>query len=437
MAVHVIRVPDLGEGIAEVELVVWHVAVGDAIVEDQGLADVMTDKASVEIPSPVAGKVLALGGEVGQMLAVGSELIRIEVEDAAGATASKAKPAPASAPAPVASQASPVAPLASASTPTSTRAVAPAAPAVVAPARPPTPASTSSAQRPIASPAVRARAWELGVDLRDVIATGSAGRIVQADLDANVARGGARTKPVSTPRAAATSDATHEVKIVGLRRKIAQKMQESKRRIPHYTYVEEVDVTEIEALRAALNEKWGNERGRLTLLAFLVRAVVLAVREFPMVNARFDDEAGVLTRHDAVHVGIATQTPAGLVVPVVRDAQANDLWSNAAEIVRLADAARSGKAVRAELTGSTITITSLGKLGGIVTTPVINHPEVAIVGVNKIAARPVIRDGAVVARQLMNLSSSFDHRVVDGADAAAFIQSVRRYVEQPAMLFVE
>ena len=214
-------------------------------------------------------------------------------------------------------------------------------------------------------------------------------------------------------------------------------MQESKRRIPHYTYVEEVDVTEIEALRARLNEKWGAERGRLTLLTFLVRAVVLAVREFPMVNARFDDEAGVLTRHDAVHVGIATQTPAGLVVPVVRDAQANDLWSNAAEIARLADAARSGKAVRAELTGSTITITSLGKLGGIVTTPVINHPEVAIVGVNKIAARPVIRDGAVVARQLMNLSSSFDHRVVDGADAAAFIQSVRRYVEQPAMLFVE
>ncbi len=425
MGVHVIRVPDLGEGIAEVELVVWHVAAGDAIVEDQGLADVMTDKASVEIPSPVAGKVLALGGEVGQMLAVGSELIRIEVEDAAGATTSKATPAPTSSPASVPAQA-PTPTAAPSPTPTSTRAAAPAAPA-----------STSSAPRPIASPAVRARAWELGVDLRDVTATGSAGRIVQADLDAHVARGGARTKPVSAPRAAGASDATHDVKIVGLRRKIAQKMQESKRRIPHYTYVEEVDVTEIEALRARLNEKWGAERGRLTLLTFLVRAVVLAVREFPMVNARFDDEAGVLTRYDAVHVGIATQTPAGLVVPVVRDAQANDLWSNAAEIARLADAARSGKAVRAELTGSTITITSLGKLGGIVTTPVINHPEVAIVGVNKIAARPVIRDGAVVARQLMNLSSSFDHRVVDGADAAAFIQSVRRYVEQPAMLFVE
>ena len=238
-------------------------------------------------------------------------------------------------------------------------------------------------------------------------------------------------------RAAPASDATHEIKIVGLRRKIAQKMQESKRRIPHYSYVEEVDVSEVEALRAELNAKWGGERGRLTLLAFIVRAVVLAVREFPMVNARFDDETGVLTRHDAVHVGIATQTPAGLLVPVVRNAQANDLWANGAEIARLADAARSGKAVRDELTGSTITITSLGRLGGIVTTPVINHPEVAIVGVNKIALRPVIRDGAVVARQLMNLSSSFDHRVVDGADAAAFIQSVRRYLELPAMLFVE
>jgi len=425
MGVHVIRVPDLGEGIAEVELVVWHVAPGEAIVEDQGLADVMTDKASVEIPSPVAGRVIALGGEVGQMLAVGSELIRIEVQDSAEAPKQSpvaATPVPLSAPAPT-------------RPPPPPREPAPTAvPAFPAPS--PT-ASPSSPPRPIASPAVRARAWELGIDLREVTATGTAGRIVQADLDAHVARGGVRAKSASAPRAIATPNATHDLKIVGLRRKIAQKMQESKRRIPHYTYVEEVDVTEIEALRARLNEKWGTERGRLTLLTFLVRAIVLAVREFPMVNARFDDEAGVLTRHDAVHVGIATQTPAGLVVPVVRDAHANDLWANAAEIARLADAARNGKAVRAELTGSTITITSLGALGGIVTTPVINHPEVAIVGVNKIAARPVIRDGAVVARQLMNLSSSFDHRVVDGADAAAFIQAVRRYVEQPAMLFVE
>ena len=440
MAAHVIRVPDLGEGIAEVELVVWHVAPGDPVVEDQALADVMTDKASVEIPSPVAGRVLALGGEVGQMLAVGSELISIEVAD---------EPARAMQPRPDASANPPASSAAAPSTPAAPAAPAsPASPAspAAAPARSPTPspapAATTAArpapgQRPIASPAVRARAWELGIDLGDVAATGGAGRIVQADLDAHLARGGARSNRPTPVRAAPASDATHEIKIVGLRRKIAQKMQESKRRIPHYSYVEEVDVSEVEALRAELNAKWGGERGRLTLLAFIVRAVVLAVREFPMVNARFDDETGVLTRHDAVHVGIATQTPAGLLVPVVRNAQANDLWANGAEIARLADAARSGKAVRDELTGSTITITSLGRLGGIVTTPVINHPEVAIVGVNKIALRPVIRDGAVVARQLMNLSSSFDHRVVDGADAAAFIQSVRRYLELPAMLFVE
>ncbi len=438
MAAHVIRVPDHGEGLAQVELVVWHVTPGDAVVEDQALADVMTDKASVEIPSPVAGKVLALGGEVGQMLAVGSELISIEVADETSqATQPRTEGAanqPASSAAVPSTPAAPAAPS------------LPATAAAKSPTPLPTPAAMTAAttaarpapgERPIASPAVRARAWELGIDLRAVAATGTAGRIVQADLDAHLAGGGARSSRPAPARTPAAGDATHAIKIVGLRRKIAQKMQESKRRIPHYTYVEEVDVTEIEALRARLNEKWGAQRGRLTLLPFLVRAVVLAVREFPMVNARFDDEAGVLTRHDAVHVGIATQTPAGLVVPVVRDAQANDLWSNAAEIARLADAARSGKAVRAELTGSTITITSLGKLGGIVTTPVINHPEVAIVGVNKIAARPVIRDGAVVARQLMNLSSSFDHRVVDGADAAAFIQDVRRYVEQPAMLFVE
>jgi 2-oxoisovalerate dehydrogenase E2 component (dihydrolipoyl transacylase) len=284
---------------------------------------------------------------------------------------------------------------------------------------------------------VRRRAWDLGIELRFVSGSGAAGRITHADLDAYAAQQLPSGRAAAPGAAYAERHGEEAVPVIGLRRKIAQKMQESKRRIPHYSYVEEVDVTEVEALRAELNAKWGAERGRLTMLAFLVRAVVLAVRELPMVNARFDDEVGVLTRYDAVHVGIATQTPAGLVVPVVRNAQVNDLWANAAEIARLADAARSGKAVRDELSGSTITITSLGRLGGIVTTPVINHPEVAIVGVNKIALRPVIRDGAVVARQLMNLSSSFDHRVVDGADAAAFIQEVRRYLELPATLFVE
>ncbi|HEY8708593.1 MAG TPA: dihydrolipoamide acetyltransferase family protein, partial [Burkholderiaceae bacterium] len=293
--------------------------------------------------------------------------------------------------------------------------------------------------RPIASPAVRARAWELGLDLTAVPASGPAGRIVQADLDGWVARGTARAAPPLPANApiAARADATHAVKIVGLRRKIAQKMQESKRRIPHYTYVEEVDVGELEALRAQLNAKWGAQRSHLTLLPFLIRAIVLAVREFAPVNARFDDEAGVLTQHDAVHVGIATQTGAGLMVPVLRDAQARDLWSSATEVARLADAARRGKAVRDELTGSTITITSLGRLGGIMSTPVINHPEVAIVGVNRIALRPAIRGGAVVACQLMNLSSSFDHRVIDGAQAAGFVQCLRDLLEHPAMLFVE
>ena len=420
MSLHIVRVPDLGEGIAEVELVAWHVKPGDVVAEDQPLADVMTDKASVEIPSSVAGTVQALGGEVGQMLAVGAELIRIELS---GAVSSKAAP-------PAPALAAP-------------RASAPSTPKAAAPAsatrqRSPAAAPTA-ASRPIASPAVRARAWELGIALQDVAATGTAGRIVQADLDAHVASGARRAQPraMATPATPAAPGATHSEKIVGLRRKIAQKMQEAKRRIPHFTYVEEVDVSELEALRARLNAKWDAERGHLTLLAFLIRAVVLAVREFPQVNARFDDEAGVLTRHDSVHVGVATQTDAGLMVPVLRDAQAQDLWANAAEVVRLAEAARSGRAVRDELTGSTITISSLGRLGGIVSTPIINHPEVAIVGVNRIVLRPVLREGIVVARQMMNLSSSFDHRVVDGAVAAAFIQAVREHLEHPAMLFVE
>ncbi|HRI19231.1 MAG TPA: dihydrolipoamide acetyltransferase family protein, partial [Burkholderiaceae bacterium] len=261
-----------------------------------------------------------------------------------------------------------------------------------------------------------------------------------ADLDAHLAHGGRRERPAA-PRpeaaAAAAPGAVRTVKIVGLRRRIAQKMQESKRRIPHYSYVEEVDVTELEALRARLNDKWGARRGHLTLLPFIVRATVLAVREFPQVNGRFDDEAGVVSLHDSVHLGVATQTDAGLMVPVLRDAQSLDLWASAAGISRLAEAARSGKAVRDELTGSTITITSLGKLGGIASTPVINHPEVAIVGVNRVSARPVVRDGAIVARLMMNLSSSFDHRVVDGAVGAAFIQCLHGYLESPATAFID
>jgi 2-oxoisovalerate dehydrogenase E2 component (dihydrolipoyl transacylase) len=419
VAAQLIKVPDLGEGVAEVELVAWRVQPGDLVAEDQVLADVMTDKATVEIPSPLAGRVLVLGGEVGQMLAVGADLIRIEGQADAGD--SKPTPVPAL---PVVAQ----------------RAAAPPA----APTRSADAARPASPDRPIASPAVRARAWELGIDLKDVPAGGTAGRVMQADLDAyNVStRAGGAPRAAPPPpspstRGTARLAETQDIKIVGLRRKIAQKMQESKRRIPHYTYVEEVDVSELEALRARLNTKWGAARGHLTLLPFLIRAVVLAVPEFPQINARFDDEAGVLTQHAAVHVGIATQTDAGLMVPVLRDARTRDLWASAAEVSRLAEAARSGKAIRDELSGSTITITSLGRLGGIMSTPVINHPEVAIIGINRIVVRPVIRDGTVLARQLMNLSSSFDHRVVDGAQAAAFVQDLRERLEHPATLFIE
>jgi 2-oxoisovalerate dehydrogenase E2 component (dihydrolipoyl transacylase) len=289
-------------------------------------------------------------------------------------------------------------------------------------------------EKPIASPAVRRRAWELGIELKFVPGSGAAGRILHEDLDAYVARRGAPVAPGS--RYVERHD-EEQIQVIGLRRKIAQKMQEAKRRIPHFTYVEEIDVTELEALRGQLNENDAAARGHLTLLPLLARAIVMALRDFPQINARFDDDAGIVTRYGAVHLGVAAQTDGGLMVPVVRHAEARDPWSTAAEIRRLADAARSGKATREELTGSTITVTSLGALGGIVTTPVINHPEVAIVGVGRIVERPVIRDGRIVARRLMNLSCSFDHRVVDGADGAYFVQAVRRLLESPALLFVE
>lgn len=437
MGIHVIKMPDIGEGIAEVELVAWNVKVGDMIVEDQIMADVMTDKATIEIPSPVHGKVLTLGGAAGQVMAVGSELIRIEVEGAGNVdanAAAAAAPAVAATPAPTA---------------VSTSAPAAEKPAAVETAPAAKPASTAKAssavstpnaaradgEKPIASPALRRRAWDLGVELQYVPGTGAAGRITQEDLEAYVTRG-----PAPTGSMASGYRELHEetaIPVIGLRRKIAQKMQDAKRRIPHFSYVEEVDVTELEALRVQLNTRWGKERGKLSLLPLLMRAVVLAIRDFPQVNARYDDEAGVVTQHAAVHLGIAAQTPAGLMVPVIRHAEARDLWSNASELNRLAEAARIGKASREELSGSTITISSLGALGGIVSTPVINSPEVAIIGVNKMVERPMIRNGQVVARKMMNLSSSFDHRVVDGMDAAQFIQAIRGYLECPATLFIE
>jgi 2-oxoisovalerate dehydrogenase E2 component (dihydrolipoyl transacylase) len=441
MGIHVIKMPDIGEGIAEVELVAWNVKVGDNVVEDMNLADVMTDKATVEIPSPVHGKVLALGGKVGDVMAVGSELIRIEVEGAGNVKEGAAPSAPAAAaPAPT-PKAAPAPAAASAPAPVS---ASPAPAPKAAPARAPAAAAGTQkitravGDKPIASPAVRNHAWDLGIDLQHVMGTGTAGRITHEDVDAYAARGlvgGTGASGADTRYAQRTEE--EAIPVIGLRRKIAQKMQDAKRRIPHFTYVEEIDVTELEALRGKLNQKHGATRGKLTMLPFIMRAVVLAVRDFPQMNARFDDEAGVVTRHSAVHLGMATQTEAGLMVPVLQHAETLDMWATAAEVSRLAAGARTGKAAREELTGSTITITSLGALGGIVTTPVINSPEVAIVGVNRVVERPMIRDGLVVARKMMNLSSSFDHRVVDGIHAAEFVQVIRGYLEAPATLFVD
>ncbi len=432
MGIYIIKTPDIGEGIAEVELVAWHVQPGDNVTMDQVLADVMTDKATVEIPSPVSGKIVSLSGAIGQTVAVGGELIRLEVAGAGNVKEGAAL-------APVAAR----------------TAVLPPTPAASAPAERPKPSATASttstprlsAERAIASPAVRRRAWELGVELEQITGTGSGDRVMHADLEAY-----AKLHPSAPPRSAQAAPAPataarapmgvkvntqQAIPVIGLRRRIALKMQDAKRRIPHFTYVEEVDVTELETLRERLNAQHGKERGRLTVLPFLARAMVLAVREFPQINARFDDDVGVVTRFGAVHLGVATQTDNGLMVPVLRHAETHDLWSCASEISRLAEVARSGKATREELSGSTITLTSLGALGGIVSTPVINHPEVAIVGVNRMIARPVVLRGAVVVRQMMNLSSSFDHRVVDGLDAARFVQALRAYLEVPATLFVE
>jgi len=445
MGHHVIKMPDIGEGIAEVELITWKVEVGGPVAEDQVVAEVMTDKAMVEIPSPVAGTVVSLGGKPGQMMAVGSELIRLEVEGAGNASAASA-PAAAAPAEPVA------APKAAAPAPAAAAEAAPvAAPAkaAAAPAHAPvakqdargavTNGVLTAGEAPLASPAVRRRAWDLGIELRYVPATGPGGRILQADLDAYAAAGG-KAQPVGGSAGGssyARRTGEQQVPIMGLRRKIAQKMQQSWSTIPHITYVEEIDVTEVEALRAKLNERWAKERGKLTLLPLLARAVVLAARDFPQMNARYDDQANIVTRYEGVQLGIATQSEVGLSVPVVAHAESLDLWQTATEIARLANAARVGKATREELSGSTITISSLGAVGGVVSTPIINHPEVAIVGVNRIIERPMFREGQVVARKLMNLSSSFDHRIVDGMDAAEFVQAIRTRLETPALLFVE
>ncbi|WPE21115.1 dihydrolipoamide acetyltransferase family protein [Shinella zoogloeoides] len=421
MGEFVIKMPDVGEGVAEAELVEWHVKPGDPVREDMVLAAVMTDKATVEIPSPVDGTVLWLGAEIGDIVAVKAPLLRIEIAGEGEAPNEEAVLPPATEPV---AKAEPI---------TETKSVEKVKdPAPEKPAE--RPVHREPAERPLASPAVRLRAQEAGVDLRQVSGSGPAGRITHDDLDRFIARGG---EPAAAPAGLARKTATEEIKVTGLRRRIAEKMRLAASRIPHITYVEEVDVTDLEDLRATMNAGRKPDQQKLTILPFLMRALVKALAEQPGVNATFDDDAGIVTRYGAVHIGIATQTPAGLTVPVVRHAEARSIWDSAAELSRLADAARNGTAAREELSGSTITITSLGALGGIVTTPIINHPEVAIVGVNKIMMRPVWDGTQFIPRKIMNLSSSFDHRIVDGWDAAVFVQRLKALLETPALIFIE
>jgi 2-oxoisovalerate dehydrogenase E2 component (dihydrolipoyl transacylase) len=430
MGERIIKLPDVGEGVAEAELVEWHVKVGDMVREDSVLAAVMTDKATVEIPAPADGTVSWLGAEVGETIAVGSPLIKLDV---AGEAADD-EPLEAT-PREEAAEEVPAEQEAEPEPPPAAKPESRPEPAKPKPAKPD--AGTAGAprpegERPLASPAVRRRAKEAGVDLRQVPGTGPAGRIGHDDLDGFIARG---RQPAA--RGLSRNTEVEEIKVVGLRRRIAERMALSKARIAHITYVEEIDVTALEDLRSRLNAEKPADRPRLTMLPFLMRAIVKAVGEQPMVNAHYDDEANVIHRHGGIHIGVATQTAAGLMVPVVRHAEARDLWDCAEELNRLAQAAKDGSAARDELSGSTITVTSLGALGGIASTPVINPPEVAIVGVNKMEMRPVWDGQQFVPRKMMNLSSSFDHRVIDGWNAATFVQRIKTLLETPAMIFLE
>ena len=442
MAIHTVKLPDVGEGVAEAEIVEWHVAVGDLVREDDVLTAVMTGKATVEIPSPVEGKILWVGPAIGDMVPVGTPILKIEHADEgevaedlpplaaaepAGARSEGTRPAPASEPV---RGTEPV---------TAPDRMPTAKPVAAEPVRASGRAShftgppRSEGERPLASPAVRLRAREAGLDLRQIPGTGPAGRITHEDIDQFLERG---TQP-APPAGMRPDTSIKEIRMAGLRRRIAEQMSRSKSRIPHITYVEEIDMTAVEELRSSMNRSLKPGRVKLTVLPFLMRAMVKAIADQPILNSIYDDEAGVIRQYGGVHIGIAAQTPSGLMVPVIRHAEARDIHDCAREIVRLGEAARTGTALREELSGSTITISSLGALGGIVSTPVINYPEVAIIGVNRMAVRPHWDGSQFVPRKMMNLSSSFDHRVIDGHDAATFIQRIRALLENPAMIFVE
>ena len=437
MARYSFRLPDIGEGIAEAEIVAWHVRVGERVEEDAQLADMMTDKATVEMESPVSGIVVELAGEVGDLIPIGSTLAVIETD---GDGDVEAPPADTPAEqevvveAPGAEEISDVE--VATPTPQPVRPEPVEGPSLSSTPETKSGPSTSSGQtgngaKVLASPAVRARAKDLGVDLGQVQVEGD--RVRHADLDAFLRYSGGQGYHAP---GASRARADEPVKVIGMRRKIAENMAASKRAIPHFTYVEEMDVTALEEMRADLNANRGG-RPKLTMLPFLIVAICRTVPQFPMINARYDDEGGVVTRYGAVHLGMATQTDAGLMVPVIRDAQDKNVWQLATEITRLAEAARTGKAKVEELTGGTLTVTSLGPLGGIATTPVINRPEVAIIGPNKIVERPVFDGDDIRRAKLMNLSISCDHRVVDGWDAASYVQALKKLVETPVLLFAD
>ena len=428
MTRYVFKMPDLGEGTVEAEIVAWHVKVGDSVTEDQVMAEVMTEKAAVEVPAPVTGRVVSLTGGPGDMVRVGAELVVFETEGG------EEEALPAAAP--------PAAAVPAAQAPRAQAPVVPPSPAP-APARAaaePAGAVAARTGRVMASPASRRRAREAGLDLAQVHGSGPHGRILRQDLDAALA-GAVPATPAAAaaPRKASglvARTGTDEIRVIGVRRVIANRMTDAKRNIPHFAYVEEVDVTELESLRQHLNSKAPAGAAPLTYLPFLIAALARVLERDPQCNARFDADRNVVIRHRALHAGVATQTPDGLKVPVVRHAEARTLGEIADELKRVSEAARSGKATKEELSGSTITVTSLGKLGGIVSTPIINAPEMGIIGVNKAIDRPVVLDGAIAIRRIMNLSSSFDHRFVDGYDAAAMIQALKDMLEHPATIFM-
>jgi len=414
MKEYVFKLPDLGEGTVEAEIAEWMVQVGSVVQEEDTICSMLTDKAAVELSSPVSGRVTALAGEVGDSVAVGTPLITFAMEDSQSVKdAASGSVARADADAPQSSQAT--------ATP------------VASPDKAPPPEN----EKARTSPSIRQRAREAGVNLNEIAGTGPGGRILKQDFEAFVARGTGKGSTAGAPQATTGTSATTEIKVVGLRRKIAQRMEQANLEVPHFAYVEEVDVTALESLRQLLNQGRAAERGNLTLLPFISMALTRVLQDFPQCNSHYDRERNVLIRHDEVHLGIATQTADGLKVPVVRHAQARQLEDMAAEIRRVSEAARDNSATRDELSGSTITLTSLGKMGGVVSTPIINLPEVAIIGVNKAVERPMVVNGQIVIRTMMNLSSSFDHRFVDGFDGAAMIQALKGLLEQPGSLLLQ